>query len=113
MSRLANTLLDEGKEEKAVNILDMALTKLPVEKVPHNYFSIFLAEGYYKANQTEKADEILTTLESKLTRNWNTFLRYLRPNKIMLVTTISEAGLSLMSWQQWQCAWIERKLKRS
>ena len=61
MSRLANTLLDEGKEEKAVDILDMALTKLPVEKVPHNYFSIFLAEGYYKANQTEKADEILTT----------------------------------------------------
>ncbi|WP_075590991.1 glycosyltransferase family 117 protein [Labilibacter marinus] len=61
MSRLANSLLDEGKEEKAVNILDMALTKLPVDRVPHNYFSIFLAEGYYKAGQEEKADNIMTT----------------------------------------------------
>ncbi len=61
MSRLANTLLDEGKKDKAVEILDMALTKMPVDKVPHNYFSIFLAEGYYKAQQDEKGDDILRT----------------------------------------------------
>ncbi|SMO60146.1 Protein of unknown function [Saccharicrinis carchari] len=59
MSRLANTLLDEGKKDKAIEILDMALTKMPVEKVPHNYFSIFLAEGYYKADEHEKGDDIL------------------------------------------------------
>jgi hypothetical protein len=59
MSRLANTLLDEGKTDKAVEILDMAFTKLPLIKVPHNYFSIFLAEGYYRANKLEKGDEIL------------------------------------------------------
>ncbi|MCW3806087.1 glycosyltransferase family 117 protein [Plebeiibacterium marinum] len=59
MSRLASALLDEGKTDKAVDVLDMALTKLPVSKVPHNYFSIFLAEGYYKADKRAKAEEIL------------------------------------------------------
>ena len=59
MSRLATSLIDEGKMDKAVDVLDMALTKLPVDKVPHNYFSIFLAEGYYKADQRAKAEEIL------------------------------------------------------
>ncbi len=60
MSRLANALIDEGKTDKAIEILDMALTKLPVDKVPHNYFSIFLAEGYYKCDKKEKAEEILS-----------------------------------------------------
>ena len=73
MSRLANALLDEGDEDKAVEILDMALTKLPVEKVPHNYFSIFLAEGYYKANQMEKADDILTKFGDQSYQNINFF----------------------------------------
>ncbi|MGQ1785285.1 glycosyltransferase family 117 protein [Saccharicrinis sp. GN24d3] len=73
MSRLANTLLDEGKEEQAVEILDMALTKMPVEKVPHNYFSIFLAEGYYKANQMEKGDGILKDFGKKSFQEINFF----------------------------------------
>ncbi|TLX73034.1 DUF2723 domain-containing protein [Labilibacter sediminis] len=60
MSRLATSLLDEGKTSKAVDILDMSLSKLPVEKVPHNYFSIFIAEGYYKAQQADKGDKVLT-----------------------------------------------------
>ncbi|MCW3786821.1 protein O-mannosyl-transferase family [Plebeiibacterium sediminum] len=59
MSRLASSLIDEGKMDKAVDILDMSLTKLPVDKVPHNYFSVFIAEGYYKADQRAKAEEIL------------------------------------------------------
>ncbi len=65
MSRLANALLEEGKKEKAVNVLDMAFTKLPVEKVPHNYFSIYLAEGYYKAENLDRGDEIIDQLSEQ------------------------------------------------
>ncbi len=59
MSRLANALIDQGEKDKAVNILDMAFTKLPVSQVPHNYFSLFLAEGYFKTNEKVKGEKIL------------------------------------------------------
>lgn len=59
MARLANALLDEGKTEKGLKVLDKALDVIPPERVPHNYFSIFLGEGYYKAEKKEKGDEIL------------------------------------------------------
>ena len=62
MGRLANALLDEGKTEKAVNVLNKALDVIPPDRVPHNYFSVFLAEGYYRAEQGEKGDEILEGL---------------------------------------------------
>jgi tetratricopeptide (TPR) repeat protein len=62
MGRLATALLDEGKTEKALDVLDKALDVLPSDRVPHNYFSIFLAEGYYRADHPEKADEILENL---------------------------------------------------
>jgi tetratricopeptide (TPR) repeat protein len=62
MGRLATALLDEGKTEKALDVLDKALDVLPSDRVPHNYFSIFLAEGYYRADQPEKGDEILESL---------------------------------------------------
>ncbi|TAJ13572.1 DUF2723 domain-containing protein [Marinilabiliaceae bacterium JC017] len=59
LTRLANALLDEGKKEKAIEILDKTMEVLPPRLVPHNHFSIFLAEGYYRAGQMEKGDEIL------------------------------------------------------
>ncbi len=62
MGRLATALLDENKPEKALEVLDRAMELLPAERVPHNYFSIFMAESYYRADNMEKGDEILTDL---------------------------------------------------
>jgi tetratricopeptide (TPR) repeat protein len=59
MGRLATALLDEGKTEKALDVLDKAMEVLPADRIPHNYFSIFLAEGYYNGGEFEKGDEIL------------------------------------------------------
>ena len=59
MTRLANALLDEGKKQKAVDILNKLMFELPPELVPHDHFSIFLAEAYYKAGEFDKADEIM------------------------------------------------------
>ncbi len=73
MSRLANALLEEGKTKKAVNILDLANEKLPSERVPHNYFSIYLAEGYYKAKEDAKGDLILTDLANQCIQEINYF----------------------------------------
>ena len=59
LTRLANALLDEGKKEKAVDILNKLMEELPPECVPHDQFSIFLAEAYYKAEEFDKGDEII------------------------------------------------------
>jgi tetratricopeptide (TPR) repeat protein len=59
MGRLATALLNEGKTEKALDVLDKAMEVLPADRIPHNYFSIFLAEGYYNGGEFEKGDEIL------------------------------------------------------
>ncbi|WP_289054630.1 glycosyltransferase family 117 protein [Carboxylicivirga marina] len=62
LSRLANALIDEGDADRAENILDKSMEVLSGERVPHNYFSIFLAEGYFRINEFEKGEEILKEL---------------------------------------------------
>ncbi|MCT4644742.1 MAG: tetratricopeptide repeat protein, partial [Carboxylicivirga sp.] len=62
LSRLALSLIDEGKEEKARNVLDKSMEVLSGDRVPHNYFSIFLAEAYFKIGEFEKGETILKEL---------------------------------------------------
>lgn len=62
LTRLANALLDEGKTDMAIAVLDKTMKELPPPRVPHNYFSIFIAQGYYKAGESAKGDEIIKAL---------------------------------------------------
>lgn len=62
LSRLANALVDEGQNEKALKVLDKTMEVLPGSRVPHSYFSLFIAEAYYKAGAPEKGDEIIRDL---------------------------------------------------
>lgn len=57
-SRLATALIAEGKNEKAVKVLDYCLEVLPEETVPYNYFMIGIADAYFKAGETEKGKEV-------------------------------------------------------
>ncbi len=69
LTRLANTLLDEGQNEKAINVLNKLMEELPPNLVPHNHFSIFLAEAYYKAEEFEKGDEIIRDIAKEFIQN--------------------------------------------
>ncbi len=80
MGRLATALLDEGKKDSALTVLDKALKTIPPERIPHNYFSIFLAEGYYRADEIEKGDEILKDLSTLIFQEIDFFLS-LPPSK--------------------------------
>ncbi len=62
LGRLASALVDEGQNEKAVEVLDKTMELLPPSRIPHNYFSLFLAEAYYRTGEMEKGDEILEGL---------------------------------------------------
>lgn len=65
ISRLADTLLVAGDKEKAETVLDLAMTKMPVEYF--QYYSLLepFVETYYKLGRPEKARGIYDQLKTK------------------------------------------------
>lgn len=61
-ARLANALVDEGKKDSALTVLDRSMEVLPVKTVPLNYFALQQIEGYYRAENTQKAVEYSTLM---------------------------------------------------
>ena len=65
LARLAETLIDEGKDKKAEDILDLAMEKMPVELF--NYYSLVepFVLGYYQIDKPEKAREVYEAVTKK------------------------------------------------
>jgi tetratricopeptide (TPR) repeat protein len=57
--RLASALLQEGKKDSAIKVVDRAFEVLPERNVPYNFFVVQLAEDYYQAGVNDKADKVL------------------------------------------------------
>jgi hypothetical protein len=70
--KLAETLIAEEKNEKALNALNHCLEVIPVATVPSDYSIVSLAESYYKLGKREKGDELLSELlnKTKLNLDW-------------------------------------------
>lgn len=71
LSRLMLQLIAEGKKDKAKNIIELAMTKMPVEYF--GYYSLVepFADGYYKIGETAKAQQLLNQLIKKYQENLN------------------------------------------
>ena len=54
-ARLANALIDNKENVKAVEVLDRCLHLMPVEYIPLNYYGLPIIEAYYRAGNIEKA----------------------------------------------------------
>jgi hypothetical protein len=71
MERLAGALLDEGKMEKAEEILDISIEKMPVTKFGHYSMLISYVDLYYELDKKDKArkliDELKVVMQEKLT----------------------------------------------
>jgi len=65
MARLMEQLINEGKTKKAKKIIDMALSKMPMDY--YGYYTMVepLASGYYKLGEKVKARELLERLMTK------------------------------------------------
>jgi hypothetical protein len=61
-ARLASALADEGKKDSAIKVLDRCLEVMPESSVPYNWFIVPIAEAYYKAGDTIKANKIVTRM---------------------------------------------------
>ncbi|QZK91418.1 DUF2723 domain-containing protein [Flavobacterium sp. CHNK8] len=71
LSRLMKQLIKEGKTEKAKKVINLAMTKLPVEYF--DYYSLVepFADGYYKTGEKVKAQQLLDKLTQKYRENLN------------------------------------------
>ncbi len=69
MERLARTLIAENKLEKAEEILDISLEKMPVNKFGHYSMLISYLDLYYSVNKNEKARKLASELKTVLQEN--------------------------------------------
>ncbi|MFL9843132.1 DUF2723 domain-containing protein [Flavobacterium rhizosphaerae] len=69
MSRLADTLIEEGQIEKAHNIADLALKHMPVNKMGYYLATQPFADAYYKTGDIATARKLLETLVQKYREN--------------------------------------------
>jgi MFS family permease len=53
-NRLADALITEGKKDSAVAVVDRCFELIPMDLVTPEYFTIQLADSYFKAGATEK-----------------------------------------------------------
>ena len=47
-SRLAEELLNEGKRDSSIKVLDKCVAEMPDNTIPYNYFMTKIAELYYR-----------------------------------------------------------------
>ncbi len=62
LSRLADQLIEEGKLDKAEEILDMSIDNMPIEKYGYYRLIIGYIESYYNVKKPEKARKIVNFL---------------------------------------------------
>ena len=73
--RLAESLVAEGQNEKAVKVLDRCNELIPDRVVAYNYFSIMMAETYFKAGQATKGKEMINTIMTSYKEKLDYFLK--------------------------------------
>ena len=66
-ARLAKLLSEEGDTLRAIKTLDRCMEIMPPNKIQVDYFSVYLADAYYKAGGTEKANNLMRILINKYT----------------------------------------------
>nr|WP_314865150.1 DUF2723 domain-containing protein [uncultured Flavobacterium sp.] len=88
LSRLMNQLIKEGKREKAKNVIDLAMTKMPVDKF--DYYSLVdpFAKGYYEVGEKAKAQQLLSQLIKKYTENLDYYSQLSAIEQVDIATEI-------------------------
>lgn len=77
--RLAETLVAEGDNTRAAKVLDRCVELVPHKVVAYNYFSMMMAETYFKANQPAKGKEIINTIMTDYKEQLDYFLKLKAP----------------------------------
>jgi tetratricopeptide (TPR) repeat protein len=74
-ARLAKALAAEGKNEKAVKVLDSCLELLPPDRFPYDPYYTDLIDAYFAAGKADKAIEMARSLSDFYFEKLNYYLR--------------------------------------
>ncbi len=90
MARLAEKLIDEGKFEKAKEIIDLAIKKMPIEFF--GFYSLIppFIEGYYRLGETENSRRLFLKIREK----YEDKLRYFKSLELELQYNLAEEILT-------------------
>ncbi len=75
-ARLAIELAEQGKKDSAIAVLDRCLYLLPQEKMRHDIYSGRLLEGYYKAGDFEKANQLFEEIFGQVDKELNYYYSF-------------------------------------
>ena len=83
ISRLIRQLIIEDKNDKALELLDLSMKKLPIED--YGYYTLLLPfiDSYYLLQKNQKARKIFTLISSKYQENLFYFSGLSERNKIL------------------------------
>jgi hypothetical protein len=73
-ARLASALIEEGKNDSALQVLDLSMKVLPERNVPYSYLMMPIADDYYRAGAPNKANPIVLKLATMYDQNLTYFL---------------------------------------
>ena len=94
-SKLAAALMSEGKNDKALNVLDKAMAVLPPENVPLDYSALSIGEFYYELGQKEKGEAIFSGIADDAVRTINWIFR-LKPGQFASAVGDLEHNLAVL-----------------
>ena len=78
-NRLAETLVEEGQNEKAIKVLDRCNELIPNRVVPFSYFAMMMSETYFHAGQPAKGKEMINTILTGYREQLDYFFKLDRP----------------------------------
>uniref|UniRef100_UPI00356823FE hypothetical protein n=1 Tax=Lutibacter sp. TaxID=1925666 RepID=UPI00356823FE len=97
MERLARTLIEENKLEKAEEILDISLEKMPVHKFGHYSMLISYLDLYYSLDKKEKARKLASELKTALQENLTYYSQF---DESEIESVFNEVERSLLMYDQ-------------
>lgn len=74
--RLANALAEEGKNDKAVEVLDRCMQVMPVKNVPLDFGTMRIAQSYLIAGAKEKGKALLNQMIAQAQKNLQYYERF-------------------------------------
>ena len=93
--QLIQTLLDEGKTDKALQATDYCMKVIPETAVSHNYFSVNFADYYYQLGKPEQAEALIQQIAQQSSENLNWFFSLRTDAMYSAVNDITEQLFAL------------------
>lgn len=102
-NRLAATLVEEGKPDSAIAVIDRAFELMPPANLPFEFYSVQLAENYYAAGDREKGNQYFSQALNIFSDELSYFLS-LRPQFVLTQSVNEEIQRNLFYLQRMERA---------